>query len=76
MCRISFLFFILEKYCAFFPVLKMTGSVHQTFLLNTTQSQWSQVPNTYMHTYLHTYIICQIKKKKKKKSNLNYNRIN
>lgn len=34
-----------------FPVIKMTGFVHTTFLLNTTQSQWSQVPNTYMLAY-------------------------
>ena len=60
MTYISFLFFYFGKILRF-PVIKMTGSVHTTSLLNTTQSQWSQVPNTYMHTYLLTYIICQIK---------------
>lgn len=55
MLYISFLFYF-GKILRCFPVIKMTGSVHTTFLLNTTQSQWSEVPNTYMHTYILTYI--------------------
>lgn len=52
---ISFLFYF-GKILRCFPVIKITGSVHTTSLLNTTQSQGSQVPNTYMHTYILTYI--------------------
>lgn len=67
MCHISFLFFYyFGKILRLFSSIKNDRLCTSDFLLNTTQSQWSQVPNTYMHTYLHTYIICQIKKKKKK----------